>query len=235
MGNTWFQFQQFRVEQKQSAMKISTDAILLGGLADNSDPTRILDIGTGTGVVALMLAQRFERALVSAVELDKGASKEANFNFQESPFAKRLKLIHGDIQSFDSGQKFDLIVSNPPYFSDHLKSKSPKRNQALHTDKLSFQELVHSVDKLLSDSGEFWVILPPRQMDELSTLFENLGFSGKREFSIKDNPEKRVQRIVKSFTRKQVRILTAEYSLKDQEGGYTEFYKGILSGFLLGY
>lgn len=235
MGNTWFQFQKFRVEQEKSAMKISTDAILLGALAEYEAPNRILDIGTGTGVIALMLAQRFENASVTGIELDPEASEEALSNFEKSSFSDRLSLWQGAIQAFKSDEKFDLIISNPPYFPDHLKSKDPKRNQALHTDKLSFDELIISVDRLLGPKGVFWCILPPRQMEDLSVKLEDIGFFPISEIAIKDNPKKLIHRIVKSFSKVSSPLKRTDHSLKNINGEYTDFYKSLISGFLLGY
>lgn len=235
MGNTWFQFQKFRVEQEKSAMKISTDAILLGALADFDAPNWILDIGTGTGVIALMLAQRFENARITGIELDENASQEAKSNFEKSDFSERLSLSHGSIQNFKTEVQFDMIVSNPPYFPDHLKSRDQKRNQALHTDKLSFEELIISVDRLLGPNGVFWCILPPRQMEELSVKLDKIGFYGISEIAVRDNPEKQIHRVIKSFSKVISSFSRTEHSLKNSSGEYTDFYKSLISGFLLGY
>jgi tRNA1Val (adenine37-N6)-methyltransferase len=235
MGNTWFQFQKFRVEQEKSAMKISTDAILLGVLADFDSPKQILDIGSGTGVIALMLAQRFEKARVTGIELDEDASQEAKSNFEKSDFAERLSISQGAIQNFKSDEKFDMIVSNPPYFPDHLKSRDQKRNQALHTDKLSFDELIISVDQLLGPNGVFWCILPPRQMEDLSVKLEEIGFFAISEIAVRDNPQKQIHRVVKSFSKAIFPFSRTEHSLKNTTGEYTDFYKSLISGFLLGY
>ncbi|MFT5773225.1 MAG: tRNA1Val (adenine37-N6)-methyltransferase, partial [Algoriphagus sp.] len=123
MGNSWFQFQQFRINQDRCAMKISTDAVLLGALAEADEPKHILDIGTGTGVIALMLAQRFSEAKIVAVELDEQAAMQAGENFEHSRFSEQLSISHAAIQDFSVSNKFDLIVSNPPYFTAHLKGQ----------------------------------------------------------------------------------------------------------------
>ncbi|WP_026955169.1 tRNA1(Val) (adenine(37)-N6)-methyltransferase [Algoriphagus vanfongensis] len=235
MGNTWFQFQEFRVVQEKSAMKISTDAILLGALAEGEKARKILDIGTGTGVIALMLAQRFENAELVAVELDEEAAAEAKSNFENSRFQSRIELWQGQIQDFQSEENFELIVSNPPFFPDHLKSSNAKRNQALHTDRLSFEELAKTIDQLLSAEGQAWIILPPRQMGELEEEFLKFGFSLQKEFSVRDNPSKPIHRKVSCFSRTPKNAEKMEFSLKDPNGQYSVFYKGLLSGFLLGY
>lgn len=235
MANSWFQFQQFKINQDRCAMKISTDAILLGTLAYAEKPSRILDIGTGTGVIALMLAQRFEQAKITGVELDSEAASQAEENMNQSPFATRMNVWQGRIQDFPEGEKFDLIVSNPPYFPDHLKSTNSKRNQALHTDSLSFEELIQKARKLLNPQGEFWIILPPRQLEDWKALATNAGFFEVKNIAVYDRQGKPILRVVASFTLQDLPSEKTEIVLKGAEGAYTESYRKLLSGFLLGY
>lgn len=235
MANSWFQFQQFRVEQDRCAMKISTDAVLLGSLSHCPSPKQILDIGTGTGVIALMLAQRFPEAQVTALEIDPEAAAQAAENFKESPFADRLQLIPTALQEFSTGACFDLIVSNPPYFPDHLKSSDPKRNLALHTDSLSFEALLSHACPMLSPSGQFWVILPPRQMEVFCRLADQVFPIAK--IQIQDTASKPVHREIVSFSKIKggQSIQTRVCCLKNEEGTYTEDYQQLISGFLLGF
>lgn len=235
MANSWFQFQQFKIHQDRCAMKISTDAILLGSMADAHNPSRILDIGTGTGVIALMLAQRFADAKITGVELDTDAASQAVENMSQSPFAARLALWHGRIQDFSEEEKFDLIVSNPPYFPDHLKSSDAKRNKALHTDSLSFEELIQKARKLLKDQGKFWIILPPRQLEDWKAQAGDAGFFEDKNIAVYDRDGKPILRVVASFSLQNLPPSKTEIVLKGAEGAYTESYKKLLSGFLLGY
>lgn len=235
MGNSWFQFQQFRINQDRCAMKISTDAILLGSLAKSENPEKILDIGTGTGVIALMLAQRFSEAMVTALEIDEDAATQASENFRESQFAPRLNLIHQRVQNFSSAEKYGLIVSNPPFFPDHLKSQDLKRNKALHADELSFLELAEKASKLLADKGSFWVILPPRQMKELEVLAARFGLFVCQKIKIRDNQTKPFHREISEFKFENLVQKTEELILKDEKSDYTGGYTALLSGFLLGY
>ncbi len=235
MANSWFQFQQFKIHQDRCAMKISTDAILLGSMADAHNPSRILDIGTGTGVIALMLAQRFADAKITGVELDTDAASQAVENMSQSPFAARLALWHGRIQDFPEEEKFDLIVSNPPYFPDHLKSSDAKRNKALHTDSLSFEELIQKARKLLKDQGKFWIILPPRQLEDWKAQAGDAGFFEDKNIAVYDRDGKPMLRVVASFSLQNLPPSKTEIVLKGAEGAYTESYKKLLSGFLLGY
>lgn len=235
MANNWFQFQQFRVQQDRCAMKISTDAVLLGSLAKCPSPKQILDIGTGTGVIALMLAQRFPEAQVTALEIDPEAAAQAAENFKESPFADRLQVIPTALQDFSADASFDLIVSNPPYFPDHLKSSDPKRNLALHTDSLSFEALLAHACPMISPSGQFWVILPPRQMENFCKLTDQVFPNSK--IQIQDAPSKPVHRELVSFskTKNLTSIQTRVCCLKNEDGTYTDDYQQLISGFLLGF
>ncbi|MBN3521561.1 methyltransferase [Algoriphagus lutimaris] len=233
MANTWFQFQRFRVHQDQCAMKISTDAVLLGGLASSENPQKILDVGAGTGVISLMLAQRFSNAQVIGIELDDLAANQARENFNSSPFSSRMKVWEGRFQEFKSDWRFDLIVSNPPYFPDHLKSQNPKRNQALHTDALSFSELVSNSINLLSNKGCFWVILPPRQMQELKVISKDFGLTQWKSITVQDKPGKRVLREIVCFGFEEKEAQAQEIFIKNEDGTAHLTYRKIVSGFLL--
>jgi len=235
MGNSWFQFQQFRIQQDRCAMKISTDAVLLGALAFSENPLEILDIGTGTGVVALMLAQRFSNSKIQAVEIDEDAADQADENFQNSPFSERITLFKGRFQEFQDSKGYDLIVSNPPYFSDHLKSTDSKRNKALHTDELSFEDLATKVRDLLHPKGEFWVILPPRQMEDLRKILKKELMFEKVVYQIRDRQESKILREVSSFSFLEGEIIRKEMVIKAENGGHSSDYKKLISGFLLGF
>ncbi|TDQ17403.1 tRNA1Val (adenine37-N6)-methyltransferase [Algoriphagus boseongensis] len=235
MGNSWFQFQQFRINQDRCAMKISTDAILLGSLLESQNPKSILDIGTGTGVISLMLAQRFLEAKIQAVEIDEDAAKQAEENFKVSPFAERISLFQGRFQDFCSLDSFDLIVSNPPYFPDHLKSHDLKRNKALHTDELSFEDLAENASKLLNPSGRFWVILPPRQMSDFRQIANSYSLFLNTVVQVHDRQDLGVLREIGEFSFQNTHGIIRKLVLKEDSGEYSMEYKKVLSGFLLGY
>ncbi len=218
-------------------MKISTDSVLLGSLAQSNAPKRILDIGTGTGVIALMLAQRFTEAQITALELDPEAAAQAAENCQASPFSQRIHVKEGRLQAYAEEERFDLIVSNPPYFPDHLKSSDAKRNQALHTDSLSFAELLQKARRLLDERGSLWIILPPRQMRDFASLAAQQNLHPVVQFLIRDNANKPIHREVICFTSSPALPNTPpkELCLKREDGSYSGEYRGLLSGFLLGH
>ena len=165
-----FRFKQFAVEQEDVAMKVGTDGVLLGAWADCEGAKRILDIGTGTGVIALQMAQRNPEAQIRAVEIDEAAAKRARANFDLSPWAERLTVEQTAVQEFEPTEKFDLIVSNPPYFIDSLLPPDAKRSTARHTHDLTFEELDSAVARLLSESGKFALILPVTEFEKYLAL-----------------------------------------------------------------
>jgi len=160
MANTWFQFKQFKVEQSKAAMKVGTDGVLLGAWVDVENRKTALDIGTGTGLIALMLAQKNINLKIDAVELDKSASIQAEFNFKSSPWLSRLKIFNSSIQDFNNKNKYDLIVSNPPYFDCSFLAKGQQRQIARHTNTLSIDDLIKSAKRLLNRNGKLSLILP---------------------------------------------------------------------------
>lgn len=218
-------------------MKVSTDAAVLGALAEAVFPQRILDIGTGTGVLALMLAQRYLNAKIWAVEIDADASEQARANVAASPWSHRVQVVHRSFQEFyvSEQRKFDLIVSNPPYYADHLPSTNGKKHIALHQDTLAFFELAKGMEALLADDGVAWVILPPRQMSEFETVAATFGLLGMAKVQVFDRPGKPVLREVQGFSSRvpEGDFHTQTLIIKDTEGLYTADYRALLQAYLL--
>jgi len=155
-----FRFKQFLIRQNNTAMKVGTDGVLLGAWANiDSDQKEILDIGAGTGLIALMMAQR-TNAKISAIEIEKNAYLQAKQNFENSKWVERLEIIHSSLQEFEPLNKFDLIVSNPPFFTNSLKTLDASRNTARHTDSLSFRELLIFTSINLDQNGKATFIIP---------------------------------------------------------------------------
>lgn len=168
-----FNFKQFSIDQSGCAMKINTDGVLIGALAEICDASHILDIGTGTGVIALMLAQRFNQAKIDAVEIDTDAAQTAERNFNNSPFANKLALFALGFEPFFekySGKKYDLIVSNPPFHLNSLASAGEKKNLARHTDAVFFERLIKTVSLHLTETGSCLLILPVPTADLVKVM-----------------------------------------------------------------
>ena len=165
MGSSFFQFKQFRIEQNRSGMKVSADACMLGAYVQHSTASRILDIGTGTGLLSLMLAQRHTNAQIDAVEPEQHAFEQAVENVAASPWPDRVQLHHCAIQEFRPAKAYDLIISNPPFYPKHLPSANPQRRLAFHQDSLSFEELAKACAVLLAPEGNCSILLPVRQTE----------------------------------------------------------------------
>jgi tRNA1Val (adenine37-N6)-methyltransferase len=158
MSNNYFRFKNFTIEQDLCAMKVGTDGVLLGAISPVSDDSDILDVGTGTGLVAIMLAQR-SNSKITAVELDESAARQAQINVGNCPWKDRIEIIQGDFCNYSFPCQYDYIVSNPPYFKD-LSCADKQRNLARHTDSLTYENLIDGVVKLLKPQGQFSVIIP---------------------------------------------------------------------------
>lgn len=160
MSNTSFEFKQFIVNHDKCAMKVGTDGVLLGAWAPIENVNRILDVGTGTGLIALQLAQRNSCANITAVEVDPAAAAQANDNVQSSPWSDRIEVVCADFRDYQPEIKFDLIVSNPPYFMDALKCPDEQRCMARHTGGLNYDLLFRQAAHLLSEQGTVSIIIP---------------------------------------------------------------------------
>lgn len=173
-----FSFKQFTVHQDKCAMKIGTDGVLLGAWANIAQAPNVLDIGTGTGVLALMAAQRNTTAFIDAIEIDQAAAQQAQFNFENSPWRQRLQVHHISLQKFSTRQKYDAIISNPPYFEIQKSTsiKSIDRQLARTTSALPFRELLEHSYALLSSDGSFSLILPTQEGKVFISLAKECGF-----------------------------------------------------------
>lgn len=159
--NSYFQFKQFVIQQEHCAMKVCTDASTFGAWVKIGASQQVLDIGTGTGLLALMVAQKCPDVCIDAVEYDEKTAMQAHANVAGSPFSEQIRVIHTAIQDFNPGRTYDCIISNPPFFQSDLRSvENHLKNVAHHADTLNFADLILSVDRLLSTHGHFCVLLP---------------------------------------------------------------------------
>ncbi|MDR2627774.1 MAG: methyltransferase [Dysgonamonadaceae bacterium] len=198
MSNNFFKFKQFTVYHDLCAMKVGTDGVLLGAWAGCTDCNSILDVGTGSGLIALMMAQR-SRAQIDAVEIDERACRQALANVEESPFPSRIRVVHTDYQSFHPGYLYDLIVSNPPYFSLSLENPDSVKARARHNASLSFETLIRKSSLLLKDGGRLAVIVP----FEARTIWNQQALSCRlnllKETSVKSKTGKPPKRILLEY------------------------------------
>ncbi len=230
-----FQFKQFSVFDDKCGMKLSTDAVLLGAIAQPGNAAKILDIGTGCGILALMMAQKCDAA-IDAVEIDRDAYLQAKQNFQNSKWAARLKIFNTSVQNFTetSAKKYDCIICNPPYFHGMLKSPYHNINSAKHNSTLDFHELSHCVRALLYEDGLFWAICP---VSEKKRFLEAMSVSGlfcQKLFLISDKPGKVSNRFIACLSF-QTPFITeyAEIMLKNHDGIPSETLREITKDFYL--
>lgn len=192
-----FEFKQFKIVQKYSAMKVGTDSDLLGTLSAGGE--RVLDVGTGTGVLSLMLAQRYPTSRITAVEIDENAVKDARQNFADSPFANRITLHHMAFQDYlkeaEPGS-FDSVVCNPPYFDKSLECPDLGRTRARHSSSLPFYDLIKGAYDLLEEGGVFSVCIPPEVLSDFTIECKVRGFNIQSMYKIKTVPRKEPKRFV---------------------------------------
>ena len=223
MANDYFTFKQFTIHQALCAMKVGTDGTLLGAWALGG--SRILDVGTGTGLIALMMAQRFPDATILGIDINEGAVCQAIKNVNESPFADRVKIKKCDFASMEG--TFDTIVCNPPFFVDSLLSPDPQRTLARHSISLPFSVLMTHSFKLLADCGELSLIIPAESKSDLESEAYLNGFSKCRECGIRTKLTKPIRRYLISFRKHPCIIQRSEEVIG------SEWYKKLTQNFYL--
>lgn len=234
--NSYFQFKQFRIIQEKSAMKVGVDGVLLGAWTTTSGAKRILDIGTGTGLIALMMAQKNSDAWIDAIEIDPDAWNEASLNIGNSSWAGRIGLKLISFQEFcgQKDQKYDLIISNPPFFTNGIKAPEKNRSQARHADSLPLNELIRGAAGILEEGGRIALILPVDSLQEINRLASENNLWISRLCRVKPNPEKAEFRIMVELTNIRAEIqednLMIEY---ENHHDYTPEYKTLTSDFYL--
>lgn len=234
--NNHFQFKQFRIEQQRSAMKVGMDGVLIGAWADVTGAANILDIGAGTGLIALMMAQRNSLALIDAIEMDEEAFEECLFNMEHSPWIDRLKAWCCTFQSFTviSDQKYDLIISNPPFFTNGIKAPDCSRSQARHDDSLPVGELISGIARLLSPQGKAALILPSENLSELKKWLNANGLFLSRLCQVKPNPQKPVFRVMVEMTLKECLCKEEQLMIEyENHFDYTPEYRSLTREFYL--
>ena len=235
--NNYFQFKKFTIYQDQCAMKVGTDGVILGSWCPVKEARKVLDIGTGTGLLALMIAQRQPQAAIDAVEIDRASAQQAQENATASPWASRLRIIHASIQQFANENKgdYDLIVCNPPYFINSLTPPNKTRSLARHCHTLTHNELANCVDKLLSEEGIFALILPVRESELFLPVAETYRLFCNRQLFIHPTPEMDAKRRIMLLSRTFSETTTEHLTIKTSRHNYTEAYRLLTKDFYLNF
>lgn len=234
MSNPYFRFKQFTVFQDRCAMKVGTDGVLLGAWCDVEEASSVLDIGAGTGLVSLMVAQR-SSAEVVGVELDAEAAAQAVENVERSPWKDRVSIVCSTIQAYasSSGRRFDRVVSNPPYFVDSQKSPVSGRSMARHADVLPYDELVSSVVSLMTPEGRFSVIIPTLDFPRLEGLAQKKGLHCVRRTDVHSTPVSPSKRVLAEFSFLERTCVCYRLVLEREDHTRSEAYSHLTSEFYL--
>lgn len=233
MSNNYFKFKQFTIEQDGCAMKVGTDGCLLGAWFDTKERKKILDAGTGSGLIAIMAAQR-SKAEVTGIEIDPTAAAKAKENVKNSPWSERIKIINGDFLTHKPTTLYDCIVSNPPYFNNSLKCDNEQRTLARHNDSLTPEAFFTHAKEILNTNGSISLIIP----DDIFELWEKeaifKGFSTHKITFVRTTPRKKAKRILVEFGREVCTSpKTEELILENHPGEYSEKAKSLLRDFYL--
>ncbi len=233
-----FTFKQFSVKQDQCAMKVGTDGVLLGAWTPlYNNPFSVLDIGAGTGLLALMIAQRSFAEQIDAVEIDENAFSQCFENFENSPWNDRLYAFNSSLEDFTEEffeeQTYDLIVSNPPFYSENYKSDDENRNLARFTDALPFEQLIACTEGLLSENGIFSVIIPYKEEENFTTICAEYGLYPFKICRVQGTPNSEIKRSLIAFTRIPAAISYENIIIEIERHKYTDDYISLTKDFYL--
>ena len=232
-----FRFKQFNVNQEGCTMKINTDGVLLAVKANQDHHIgHILDIGAGTGVMALMLAQRYPDAYVESIDIDEGAVSCAGGNFKNSPFASRLAVHHIGIEDYQTTVSYDLIVSNPPFFINSLKNADKRKSLSRHSSVEFYRQMFEQCGKLLTPTGSFQIIWPLEIRDQVLNLSLEANLYLNEETYIRSFPDFEPFRVISVFKRSSPELyVSSDFVIYEKEGVYSDAYKDLLKPFFINY
>jgi tRNA1Val (adenine37-N6)-methyltransferase len=231
-----FNFKQFHVNQDRCAMKIGTDGVLLGAWTPLiNNPYNVLDIGAGTGILSLMLAQRSNAEQIDAIEIDEDAYEQCVENFEASPWGDKLFCFHAGLDEFvdEPEDEYDLIISNPPFYTDDYKSATTSRDLARFEDALPFEELIEAAALLLSDNGIFSVIIPYKEEEQFVSLCKELDLFPLKITRVKGTPTSEIKRCLLAFCRMEQTPLIDELVIEISRHNYTPEYIELTKEFYL--
>ncbi len=235
MSNTWFQFKEFKINQDKTAMKVGVDGVLLGAVSHFNQSHSILDVGTGTGLLSFMAVQR-TNAFITALEIDKNAFMQCRENIKLNHFENRITVLNTSFQEFSksSKQKFDFIISNPPFFENSAKSEYQSKNTARHSKMLPKFDLVNGVSQLLNPDGKFSVILPYEFEESFEKLCNDFNLFSDYKLIIYPKENKKPNRIILEFSFKKYAVKTEKIVIRENDTNqYTKTYKELTKDFYL--
>lgn len=235
MGNPYFKFKKFTIYHDRCAMKVGTDGVLLGAWASANSPKRILDIGTGTGLISLQLAQRYHDSQITGIEIDTEAASQACENVEASPWASRINIICKDFLHYNSDQKFNLIVSNPPYFVDSLKCPDEQRNLARHAQGLSYELLCKHASQLLDSEGNFCVIIPAEVESHVVECAAMQQLYPCQRLYMHNKPQAPLRRVLINFSHQLIPCINKQLFIRTIDNNYSDEYKELTADFYLNF
>lgn len=240
MANSYFRFKQFTIQQDRCAMKVTTDACLFGSMLSSmiskQEVLKVLDIGTGTGLLSLMLAQKHPDISVDAIELDEEAFKQASENVTNSPWSKRINVVHADARNYNAWQQYDIIISNPPFYANELKSENQHKNIAHHSEELTFTDLFNSIDQNIKPSGSFYLLLPYKRYAEIRNFLSKNDFALLKVILVKQSVNHNFFRVIvegRKKTNETHEIAFDEISIWDGQQQYTVEFVSLLKDYYL--
>lgn len=224
-----FRFKHFSIQQSRSALKVGTDSMVLGSLISCENKKKGLDIGAGTGVLALMIAQKNAEIILDAIELDSESSLDCRLNFENSDWSNRFNLIVGDFLNFSNDKKYDLIFSNPPFFENSQENEKDNKTMARHSKSLPFDLLFEKVAALLDENGSFWIILPFLGKDKQQGIAKQAGLTVLEEWIIEGKPNQPVRSVMHfkkgNVENREVQLISKSFLIRNSDGSYSENYK----------
>ena len=231
-----FRFKQFTIQQDRCALKVGTDGVLFGAWVNYSGARRILDIGTGTGVLALIAAQRTTSASIDGVEIGDASAEQAAENAAASPWSDRVRIHRMDVRRMNASEPFDLIICNPPYYAGYSAAADERVGVAKHSDELLFPELIAAVERLLAPDGSFAAIIPLNREQELATLAAATGLKPARRCVVRYVAHRPAKRVLLQFDRSGVPVCEDELTVENTGPfDYTPQYRALIGDLMLGF
>ena len=236
MPKASFSFKQFTIQQDRCALKVGTDGVLFGAWVEHAGALRILDIGSGTGVLALIAAQRNATAHIDAVEVDEASAAQAEENVAASPWGDRIRVHHMDVRRMQAAEPFDLIICNPPYYAGYSASPDPRIGLAKHSEALLFPELLDAVERNLAPHGRFAVIIPYTREAEMLSEAARIGLSPSRRCAVRYVPHRPAKRLLFEFVRGASGIRNSELTIEASGPfDYAPEYRALISDLMPGF